>query len=67
MNDSDLTGPSRFGWQLIWLIVLVVLVAVYAVVPLAMERATPIKVINWADLPEGTTCSCPAAKVEMLP
>ena len=63
MKDEDLTGPSRVLWQLIGLAVLLVVIVVYGVAPWLSSPAAPptAKVINWADLPAGTPCSCPAA------
>jgi hypothetical protein len=68
MNDEDLTGPSRLGWQLIGLGVLLVVIVVYGVAPWLAAPEVPYTsgvtqvehlTINGADVtiyPPGTVC-----------
>jgi hypothetical protein len=38
MNDEDLTGPSRVGWQWLGLLVLVALLVGFAIIPYLEAR-----------------------------
>lgn len=71
MTDEDLTGPSRAGWQLIWLLVLVALLVGFAVIPYLEARGEPhadATIIKWSDLPPPPPgYSGPPAKVEIEP
>lgn len=70
MNDEDLTGPSRAGWQLIWLLVLVALLVGFAIAPYLLARdaaQAAAHTIKWADLADGTPSSGPPAKVAVQP
>jgi hypothetical protein len=41
MNDEDFTGPSRLGWQLIGLAVLLVVIVVYGIAPWLAAPVVP--------------------------
>ena len=72
MNDEDFTGPSRLGWQLIGLAVLLVVIVVYGIAPwLAAPYDSGVRTvehltINGAQVtiyPPGTVCRGPRGEV----
>lgn len=70
MNDSDLTGPTRLGWQLLGLLVLVALLVGFALIPYLETRGeaqASATMIRWSDLPSAPGYSGPPAKVEIEP
>ena len=58
LTDSDLTGPSRLGWQLLGLLVLLAVIVVYGIAPFLVPppRHTAVQITM---IPEGSYCTGP--------